>query len=136
MKMNSLGALAPWCLAGCLAAGLAGCGSNQALLARRGQDESRQLQDYCKRAGVSGEEIKQADNLMAASSKHLQDGDEAPAQSEAELAGTLYRLALAKRELALTQNQVDEIKKGLAKDKDQLQTYQQILEEMKTVRKP
>ena len=48
----------------------------------------------------------------------------------------LYRLALSRRELVETQASVDALKAALAKDKDQLQTYQQVLEEVKTKRKP
>jgi DNA-binding FrmR family transcriptional regulator len=56
--------------------------------------------------------------------------------SDAQLATSYYRLALAHHDLNLVQGQVDGLKSALAKDKDKLQTYQQILEEMKTVRKP
>jgi uncharacterized phage infection (PIP) family protein YhgE len=115
---------------------LIACGSNQALLAERGRGEAEHLQDYCKRAGIASAETQRADASLASAAKHLKDGDEDAASADAELAGTLYRLALARKDLAETQSQVDQLKQGLAKDKDQLQTYQEILSEMKTVRKP
>ena len=43
---------------------------------------------------------------------------------------------MPRRELAETQAAVDALKASLAKDKDQLQTYQQVLEEVKAKRKP
>lgn len=115
---------------------LSACGSNQAQLAQRSQDESVHLQEYCKRAGLNNAETQRADASLASAAKHLKEGDEAEAAAQAELAGTLYRLALARKELAGVQAEVESLKQGLAKDKDQLQTYQEILGEMKTVRKP
>ena len=116
--------------------GMVACGSNHAQLAQRGQGESEHLQDYCKRAGLNNAETQRADAALASAAKHLKDGDDDEAVAESDLAGTLYRLALARKDLADVQAEVDLLKKGLAKDKDQLQTYQEILSEMKTVRKP
>jgi hypothetical protein len=125
-------------LLGMMAAGLclSACGSNQALVAERSQTEASHLQEFCKRAGLNVAETQKADGLFAASAKHLKDGDEDEAAAEADLAGTLYKLALARKELAEVQAQVDGLKQSLSKDKDQLQTYQEILSEMKTTRKP
>jgi len=119
-----------------VAALLAACGSNQALLARRNQSEAQQLQQYCQKAGVKNPETVKADQTLQSAAAHLADGKEDQAASESDLAATLYRLALASKELSDTQAQVEELKKGLAKDKDQLQTYQEILSEMKATRKP
>jgi hypothetical protein len=119
-----------------VAMSLAACGSNQALLAERSRGEAEHLQDYCKRAGINNAETQRGDASLASAAKHLKDGDEDEASAESDLAGTLYRLALARKELTDVQSQVELLKKGLAKDKDQLQTYQEILSEMKTVRKP
>lgn len=118
------------------AALLAACGSNQALLAKRTQSEAQQLQQYCKQAGLNNPETAKADRYLQASAAHLADGKEEDAASESDLAATLYRLALARKDLAEVQAQVEDLKKGLARDKDQLQTYQEILAEMKAVRKP
>jgi DNA repair ATPase RecN len=123
-------------LALALAACLSACGSNQAQLARRSQSESEHLQEYCKRAGLNDAETQRADASLASAARRLKDGDEAEAAAESELAGTLYRLSLARKELADVQAEVESLKMGLSKDKDQLQTYQEILGEMKTVRKP
>lgn len=114
---------------------LAACGSN-ATFARRAQSEAQQLQQYCRQAGVGGPETAKADQALQSASKHLADGDADEAASESDLAATLYRLALARKELAEVQSQVEGLKKGLAKDKEQLATYQEILSEMKAVRKP
>jgi hypothetical protein len=123
---------------GALAAGLClmACGSNQPPLAERNRGEAESLQQFCKRAAVADADTHRADSLLSASNRHLKDGDKEPALADAELAGTLYRLALSRRTLADVQSDVEAAKQALAKDKDQLQTYQQILEEMKTVRKP
>jgi hypothetical protein len=118
------------------AALLAACGSNQALLARRVQSEAQQLQQYCRKAGLNNAETAKADEYLQAAAKRIADGDEEESASASDLAATLYRLALARKDLAEVQAQVEELKKGLAKDKDQLQTYQEILAEMKAVRKP
>lgn len=124
--------------AGMLAAAtmLVGCGSNQALLAKRTQSEAQQLQEYCKKAGLKNAETAKADQYLQASAAHIADGKEDEAASESDLAATLYRLSLARKELSDVQSQVEDLKKGLARDKDQLQTYQEILAEMKAVRKP
>jgi threonine dehydrogenase-like Zn-dependent dehydrogenase len=119
-----------------VAMSLIACGSNHALLAQRSQGEAEHLQDFCKRAGLNNAETQRADAELASAAKHLKDGDEDEAAAASDLAGTLYRLALARKDLADAQSQVDLLKQGLAKDKDQLQTYQEILSEMKTVRKP
>jgi hypothetical protein len=118
------------------AAFLAACGSNQALLARRTQSEAQQLQQYCRKVGVNNPETVRADLSLQSAAAHLADGKEDVAVSESDLAATLYRLALARKDLTDTQAQVEDLKKGLAKDKDQLQTYQEILSEMKATRKP
>ena len=68
--------------------------------------------------------------------KKHKDGDEDESVAASDLAGTLYHLALARKDLSEVQSQVDMLKQGLSKDKDQLQTYQEILSEMKTTRKP
>jgi chromosome segregation ATPase len=115
---------------------LSGCGSNAALLAERSRTEAEQLQDACRRTALANEETKQADGYLTASAAHLKDGQEEVAQRESDLASILYRLALARRELAETQAAVDALKTSLAKDQDQLQTYQQVLEEVKAKRKP
>lgn len=115
---------------------LAACGSNSAMLAQRSQSEAEQLQQWCRKANLNVPETVKADMTLAASQKHLKDGDDEAAAAESDLAVTLYRLALARKELSDLQAQVDDLKKGLAKDKDQLQTYQEILGEMKSVRKP
>jgi soluble lytic murein transglycosylase-like protein len=94
---------------------LVACGSNQALLAKRTQSEAQQLQDYCRKAGLKNAETAKADQYLQASAAHIADGKAEDAASESDLAATLYRLA---------------------RDKDQLQTYQEILAEMKAVRKP
>lgn len=115
---------------------LTACGSNQALLAERSRTEAEQLQDACRRTDLANEDTRKADALMAAAAMHQKDGAEEVALREAELAGILYRLALARRELAETQAAVDAMKASLAKDKDQLQTYQQVLQEVKAKAKP
>lgn len=115
---------------------LTACGSNQALLARRTQSEAQQLQQYCRKAGVNDPGTVKADQALQSAAAHLADGKEDQAASESDLAVTLYRLALARKDLTDVQAQVEDLKKGLAKDKDQLQTYQEILSEMKTTRKP
>src|SRR5690606_38268711 len=115
---------------------MAACGSNAQLLAERERGEAEQLQAYTKRAGLNDAETQRADALLESAGKKLKDGDKEEAMAESESAATLYRLSLARKELAETQVQVDSLKQALAKDKDQLQTYQEILQEMKTVRKP
>jgi hypothetical protein len=129
MIRSILGTLA---VAACLSA----CGSNQAQLAQRSQSESEHLQEYCKRAGLNNAETQRADASLASAAKHLKDGKDAEAAAESDLASTLFRLALARKALADVQADVVVLKQGLAKDKDQLQTYQEILSEMKTTRKP
>jgi chromosome segregation ATPase len=119
-----------------LAALLAGCGSNAAMLAERQKTEAEQLQEACKRTALSTAETRKADGLVASAATRLKDGDEEAALREGELAAILYRLALARRELTETQAAVEALKASLAKDKDQLQTYQQVLEEVKAKRKP
>lgn len=115
---------------------LTGCGSNQALLAERQRGEASELQDICRRSKLVNEDTHRADTLVASAAKHQKDGDEKAALREADRAAILYRLALARRELIETQGQVDALRSSLAKDKDQLQTYQQVLEEVKAVSKP
>ena len=132
MFIRKSGAMA----AGLCLAFLAACGSNAALLAERSRTEAEQLQDVCRRSTLANEETKKADALMAAAAKHQKDGDEEVALREADLASIYYRLALARRELAETQAAVDALKTSLAKDKDQLQTYNQVLEEVKAKAKP
>jgi hypothetical protein len=121
-------------LAGALA--LAACGSNQALLARRSQSEAQQLQQYCRKAGLNNAETAKADVTLGLAAKQLSDGNEEEAAIQSDRAATLYRLALARKDLADAQAQVAGLKEGLAKDRELLQTYQEILGEMKTVRKP
>lgn len=115
---------------------LMACGSSHVLLVERNRSEAGHLQEFCKRANVIDAETLKADSLLAVSSRHLKDGDEESALAESELAGTFFRIALKRHELEGLKTQVESLKVSLARDKDQLQTYQQILEEMKTVRKP
>jgi hypothetical protein len=125
-------------LIGVLTAGwyLAACGSNQPQLAERSRGEAGHLQEYARRAGLNNAETQRADASLASAAKYHADGDEDEAAAASDLAATLYRLALAHKELADVQSDVALLKQGLAKDKDLLQTYQEILSEMKSVRKP
>ena len=102
-----------------VALGLIACGSNRALLVERAQTEAGHLRDYCKQAGLDNAETQRADALLASSAKHLKEGEEDAASAESDLAGTLYRLALARKELAEVQAQVAGLKQSLAKDRDQ-----------------
>jgi hypothetical protein len=131
--LGTIGKLLGACTVGL---GLMACGSSHPLLAERIQTEAGHLQGFCKRSSLVDVHTLKADSLLSASSRHLKDGDEESALAEAELASTLYRLSLAHRDLNEANTAVEGLKVTLAKDKDQLQTYQQILEEMKTVRKP
>ena len=113
-----------------LTAGLAGC-AQAVLLAERQKVEAERLQEYCRKTGVAGPETQRADTLLAMAQKHIKDGDQGAAQDESDLSVTLYRLALALKDLSETEAQVEILKQSLAKEKDQLLTYRQILEEIK-----
>lgn len=114
----------------------AACGSNQALLAARLRTEAEELQAACRRTALSTPETKQADEHLAAAARNEKDGEAGIARREADLAVVLYRLALIRRDEAQAQSSVDALKASLAKDRDQLQTYQQVLEEVKNKRTP
>lgn len=115
---------------------LMACASHKDLYAVRNRGEAEQLQDYCKRGALVDADTKRGDSLLTVANAQLKDSEIETARTDAELAALNFRLALAHRELSDVQGQVDNLNKALAKDKDQLQTYQQILEEKKSVRKP
>jgi tetratricopeptide (TPR) repeat protein len=115
---------------------LVGCGSNAGMLAERSRTEAAELQDACNRTALKSDETRKADALMASAAKHQKDGKDDLALQAADQAVILYRLALARRDLGENLAAVESLKASLAKDKDQLQTYQQVLEEVKATRKP
>ena len=126
---------ATWAAGLCLAL-LAGCGSNAGMLAERSRTEAAELQEACRRTRLQSDETRKADALVASAARNQKEGDEDAALKEADLAVSDYRLALARRELGQTLTAVESLKASLAKDQDQLHTYQQVLEEVKAKRKP
>ena len=97
-----------------------GCGPNLAFLSERSQSEAQILQESCRKAGLKNSEVSAGDALMAAAAKAAKDGEPASARLASEEAAGQYRVALARSD----------------KDKERLSTYHEILEEMKTMRKP
>jgi hypothetical protein len=119
-----------------VALAFAACGSNQALLTARLRTEAEELQAACRRTALSTPETKQADEHLASAVRNEKEGEDGIARREADLAVVLYRLALVRRDETQARASVYALKAALAKDRDQLQTYQQVLEEVKTKRTP
>lgn len=119
-----------------LALCFAGCASHKDLLARHYSEDAKALQTYTGQAGIKSLEIMQGDSLLALAVKNLKAGEKDMASDQAEIAVLYYRLAIAKQDQANQQAQFNTVKAALVQDQDKLNTYTEILNEMKAKRKP
>ena len=122
----------------CIALALffAACGPNLAFMAERSRSEALALQDLCRKSGTQGQEIAKADAFLDESAHFWKDGDSEKARLASEDAASIYRLVLARAEKEKADKELAEAESALAKDKERLATYREILDEMKTMRKP
>jgi hypothetical protein len=112
------------------------CGSGPAFIAERSRSEALALKELCGRAEIQNPEISRADSLLAQSSGYWKQGEADKARQVSEEAIGLYRLALARDSKTKFEQELASAETSLAKDKERLETYREILAEMKTMRKP
>jgi hypothetical protein len=112
------------------------CGPNLAFLAERSQSEAQILQESCRKAGLQGQQITHANALMQESTRLSTDGKPEKARLASEEATGLYRVALASDNKEKAEKDLVVAESALAKDKERLTTYKEILDEVKTMRKP
>jgi len=115
---------------------LGACGSNLAFLSERSRSEALALQEECGKAQLQADELAKADGFMDESAKFQKDGKAEKARLASEEAIGLYRVALARDAQAKAEKEFAAVESTLVKDKERLATYKEILDEMKTMRKP
>ena len=116
---------------------LAACGGNPAYIAERSRAEAMGFRELTRQPpGLQGAEISRADSLVEQSAGYWKQGEAEKARLASEEAVALYQLALARDTKSRTEQELSITAAALAKDKDRLDTYREILAEMKTMRKP
>jgi len=81
-------------------------------------------------------ELGKADSLLEESNKYFKADDLENARLVSESAIGYYRIALARVAKSKSDKEWEASEAPLAKDKERLETYQEILAEMKTRKKP
>jgi len=115
---------------------LSACGPNLAFLAERSRSEAQALQQLCRQGSIQAEEIAKADAMLEESSKLWKEGKAEKARMASEEAAGYYRLALSRDARGKAMKELETAEADLAKEKEKLATYKEILDEMKTMRKP
>ncbi len=119
-------------LAGCLVA----CSSGRQLMADQSLNEGFQLRDYCKQRGLKTPSVTHADSILKAAQSHIQSGDEEIGYWQAEEASLRFELAIQEARRIESQEQLQAEKTRMSHDRDQYDTYRQILEEVQSKRTP
>lgn len=107
---------------------LAGCGSSHSLLAERKVLEAQDLRGTSPKGGKGEAHLSRAEKLKS-------EGEDEEAFGEAETAIWHFRLASARAERDAQRRRLEELQAETARDQDQLNTFQEILREMKSEKK-
>lgn len=112
------------------------CSSGKSMLAGKATAEGLQLREYCKRNALRGSKVQSADSLLKVAQASLQSGESAEAYWQADKATLLYRLAIQEAARDGAKAKLVSEKALLSEEADQLQTFRQIYDEVKTMRTP
>lgn len=113
------------------------CAGSPGFLVERSRSEALALRELCRaRPEIKEPEIVKADSLLEASDKMFKASDLVNARLASEVSIGYYRIALARAAKLKSDKEWEASDSALAKDKDRLGTYREILAEMKARKKP
>ncbi len=113
-----------------------GCASNVGGLAKQRHSHAATLKEESRSANLTGVQKTLADSLVDRSAHEIKDGKNDEGLRHADLAVALYYQAYYQREVESLDKRVDFLQGQVKKDTDQLNTYKEILKEMKGISKP
>jgi hypothetical protein len=108
------------------------CGSNSALLEGTRDNKVDLLKDYCKAKNMQYPETAAADSLM--NNLQIQPGSQQMFLAR-ERAMVLYRISIMKFEMEQSNKELDSLRSAINADKEQLEKYSAIMEQLKEMRK-
>ena len=116
---------------------LLACSGSPGFIVERSRSEATALRELCRaRPEMNTIEIVKADSLMDESNKYFKASDLENSRLASEVAIGYYRIALARFDNAKSDKELEASEAALAKDKERLETYREIMAEMKTMKKP
>ncbi len=113
-----------------------GCGSNYPLLNTTKFSEAAELRNYCSQQKITSAYALKADSLLTVSEAYQSDGKQQDAYWSAQLAQTLYRLAIADTQLEESRLKEKKMEKTLWTAKEQLRSYKKVLNGLEDMRLP
>ncbi len=118
-----------------VAALLAACSSNPPVMEERAIQEARSLKAYCANQQIQGEHVKAADALLSSAESRRQ-AKEKQVLEPAEEAVVRYRLAISVRDLQRSEAEIRQLNEALAQDQQLLDTYKEVLNDVRAMPKP
>lgn len=109
------------------------CAAQFPFIAPVAQSEMRDLQSLCSQQKLSLSEVKVADSLAAAGALLLEKNRREAAYAMFDRATGYYRIALTKSAIANTEKEIAVEEQALAKNRDDVSAYQQVLKELKSM---
>ncbi len=112
------------------------CGSNYPLLGPAESSKTAQLREYCSERNLTNETVQTADALVDRADSLEKAGMNEESYWSDYRAVILYRTALAGADLEQTRATIATLEKELLQTRQQLKTYQEVLNELEKTRAP
>ena len=109
------------------------CATSYPALIQTSMNTALGLKDYCEQNGIRTSRTREAGELIAQGQKLLQDeyAEEDAAYSSFDRAALMYRLAIAEREYAASQERLTRAQKALSETRLELEAYQERLRKLR-----
>jgi len=112
---------------------LASCAAQFPFIAPAAQSETTDLQTLCKQQNITLAEKTAGDSLAALGAMLLGKGKREAAYRLFERANSCYRIALSKNAISATEKQIAAEEQALAKTREDVSAYKQVLKELKSM---
>jgi hypothetical protein len=109
------------------------CSSQYPLLSTQEEFKARELKEYCAKNGINSPAAVTADSLYTQSVKVPKKDADEKSLLLMELATTYYTLAISQFEVAQSKAEIRRLEQSLVKERDKLDTYQKVLNELESV---
>lgn len=120
-------------IASALATLLSSCAAQFPFIAPEAHSEATYLKEICAGQKLRTPDVKQADSLYDAGSALVKKGKNEPAYRLLDRACIHYRIALAAASIQDKEREMEKREEMLAKTREEVSAYNQILKELKTM---
>jgi hypothetical protein len=112
------------------------CGSNYPLLRNAESSKAEQLRKYCAERNLTSRSVQDANSLVEKADSLAEAGSEEESYWAHYQAVVLYRTALAEADLEENRTLIAQLEEELAQTRQQLKTYEEVLNELDQTRAP